>query len=368
MWGLRTHSHKFLTLDALRGVAALIVVEYHIWGYEVVSHGYLAVDFFFLLSGFVLALAYQERLDAGWSTWSFLKVRLIRLYPLYILGTLLGLATLMAVAAYGPPANAWRWYVLLTGFAIFMLPRFIPVPLTQGGSYPLDFPAWSLIIEILANVVHATLLRRRSDRFLAFLVPGLGGMFLLVAERAQSVNFGVYTSDLPQATVRVLFSYTLGMLLFRVWKHGRAIFNFLSCSPLPARLFSAHVRPWIKVHGLLYDLLVIFLFFPLLLMVSASSHPPAPFVNLARIFGRISYAIYVLHFPLHELQLEALNRWVPLSRTLWSSSPRFSPSRSRCWPTASTTPRCVPICSENFRKTNPASRYLASRFTLDCLR
>ena len=313
-------SHKFLTLDALRGVAALIVVEYHIWGYEVVSHGYLAVDFFFLLSGFVLALAYQERLDAGWSTWSFLKVRLIRLYPLYILGTLLGLATLMAVAAYGTPADAWRWYVLLTGFAIFMLPRFIPVPLTQGGSYPLDFPVWSLIVEILANVVHATLLRRRSDRFLAFLVLIFGGMLLLVAERAQSVNFGVYTSDLPEASVRVLFSYTLGMLLFRVWKRGRFHFQ-LHFLLSPCLLGLALMWPWMKVHGLLYDLLVIFLFFPLLLMVSASSHPPAPLVNLARNLGRISYAIYVLHAPLRELQLivelhlVVLNRWVHLSRT-----------------------------------------------------
>jgi len=110
------------------------------------------------------------------------------------------------------------------------------------------------------------------------------------------------------------------MLLFRVWKRGRFHFR-LPFVLSPCLLGLALMWPWIKVHGLLYDLLVIFLFFPLLLMVSASSHPPAPLVKLARNLGRISYSIYVLHAPLRELllivelHLVVLSRWAHLSRT-----------------------------------------------------
>lgn len=308
--------HKFVALDALRGVAALVVVEFHVVGSVIVTHGYLAVDFFFLLSGFVLALAYQERLDAGWSTLSFLKVRLIRLYPLYLLGTGMGLVTAAGLAKFGPVTHALHSYLLLTALAIFMLPAFIPVPLTRGTAYPLDFPTWSLVIEIFANVVHAIVLRRRSDRFLAGTVLVCGGFLLLLVKLAGSVDVGSSTKSLPEGVMRVLFSYTLGMLLFRVWKRGKFRLRIpFVLSPL--LLSFALMSPWCWHHVLRYDLLVIFFFFPLLLMVSASSEPPAPLVGLARTLGRMSYAIYVLHFPLRDLQEVVMKHWVVLSPA-WS--------------------------------------------------
>jgi peptidoglycan/LPS O-acetylase OafA/YrhL len=310
------HPHKFLTLDALRGVAALVVVEFHVVGSVVVPHGYLAVDFFFLLSGFVLAFAYQERLDAGWSILSFLKVRLIRLYPLYILGTVLGLATAIGLAKFGPVTHALSSYAILTALAIFMLPAIVPVPLTLGTAYPLDFPLWSLVIELFANIVHALVLRRRSDRFLAGTVLVCGGLLLLAVKLAGTVAVGSSTKSLPEGVLRVLFSYTLGMLLFRVWKRGkfRLRIPFL-LSPLLLTL--ALMSPWCGRHVLRYDLLVIFFFFPPLLMVSASSIPPARLTSLARTLGRMSYAIYVLHFPLRDLQEAVLKHRVELSPA-WS--------------------------------------------------
>jgi peptidoglycan/LPS O-acetylase OafA/YrhL len=309
-------SHKFLTLDALRGVAALVVVEFHFVGSVIVTHGYLAVDFFFLLSGFVLALAYQERLDAGWSTVAFLKVRLVRLYPLYILGMVLGLAGAMGLAKFGAAIQSWRSYVLLTALAVFMLPKFLHVPLTRGTAYPLDFPAWSLIIEIFANLFHGIALRRRSDRFLADVVIVSGALVLLSVRLAGNVDVGSSTRTLPEAAARVLFSYVLGMLLFRVWKRGkfRLRIPFLLS---PVLLTFALMTPWCGHHVIRYDLLVIFFFFPLLLMASASSNPPPALTNLARTLGRMSYAIYVLHFPLRDLQEVVLKHRVILSPA-WS--------------------------------------------------
>lgn len=311
-----TGPHKFLTLDALRGVAALVVVEFHVVGSVIVTHGYLAVDFFFLLSGFVLALAYQDRLDSGWPTLSFLKVRLIRLYPLYLLGIVMGLASSIGLAKFGPVSHAWPSYAILTALALFMLPAFVPVPLTRGAAYPLDFPTWSLVIEVFANVVHAVALRRRSDRFLACTVVACGGLLVLLVKLAGSVDVGSKTTSLPEGVMRVLFSYTLGMLLFRVWKRGkfRLRIPFL-LSPL--LLTFALMSPWCGHHVLRYDLLVIFLFFPLLLMASASSNPPALLVPLARTLGRMSYAIYVLHFPIRDFQELVLSHRFALSQG-WS--------------------------------------------------
>ena len=87
---------RFEILDGLRGVAAMIVVIFHLFetyspgpSEQIINHGYLAVDFFFVLSGFVIGYAYDDRWGAM-STWDFFKRRLIRLQPMVILGTLIG--------------------------------------------------------------------------------------------------------------------------------------------------------------------------------------------------------------------------------------------------------------------------------------
>lgn len=80
---------RFVTLDAMRGIAALVVVGRHFTdasGGHAAQFSYLAVDVFFLLSGFVLSLSYRRRFDAGMSAAEFMKLRVIRLYPLYFVG------------------------------------------------------------------------------------------------------------------------------------------------------------------------------------------------------------------------------------------------------------------------------------------
>jgi peptidoglycan/LPS O-acetylase OafA/YrhL len=89
---LRGTPHQFATLDGLRGVAAIAVTSLHFrfeLGKFLLPHSYLAVDFFFVLSGFVLAYAYEDRLSEGMKPIQFLRLRVIRLYPLYLIGTLI---------------------------------------------------------------------------------------------------------------------------------------------------------------------------------------------------------------------------------------------------------------------------------------
>ena len=130
------------------------------------SKGYLAVDFFFMLSGFVLAFGYQRRLDGGWSTKDFLATRLARLYPLYLLGLMLGFVVSVADPAMQMGVHGWESAVL----NLFMLPAWVsrhPGPL---HAFPYNIPAWSLLFEIVANVIHALFLRRRSTGFLIAII------------------------------------------------------------------------------------------------------------------------------------------------------------------------------------------------------
>ena len=87
---------RYEILDGLRGVAALLIVAYHLFetystgpAGQIINHGYLAVDFFFVLSGFVIGYAYDDRWDRM-TVWSFFKRRVIRLHPMVVYGCAFG--------------------------------------------------------------------------------------------------------------------------------------------------------------------------------------------------------------------------------------------------------------------------------------
>lgn len=311
------HPHRFVTLDLLRGVAALVVVYFHthaLFGPILFPHGYLAVDFFFMLSGFVMMSAYGKKLDAGWPTFTFLKARFARLYPLYFLGLSLGFlfGTLFYlfnrehrfVSALIP------LYLLGLGF----------IPLLRGpagpGSYlyPLDTPTWSLFFELIANLLQALFLRRRSVRALLSVVLLSGLALALCALHRNTMNLGHTRDTFFYGFARVSFSYTGGMLLYRLWNRGAVrrrwspitsaltLIILLGC-PMPAAYAGA------------YDLAVTLIGFPVILILSASAVPPKPLAGTCLLLGNASYAIYVLHVPLTSW-LGQLQRHVPLLRPL----------------------------------------------------
>jgi peptidoglycan/LPS O-acetylase OafA/YrhL len=166
-------AHRYPVLDSWRGVAAVAVVMMHgdpYLGWNVFPHATLAVDFFFMLSGFVLTLAYQRRLDDGWSMKEFMKARAIRLYPLYGLALAVGFSVEM-LRVLGGGKGASPGYLLL-----FLAAGMVMLPLMPGygpvgvPTFPLNFPSWSLFSEVLANLLHGWFLRRRSWKFLVGVV------------------------------------------------------------------------------------------------------------------------------------------------------------------------------------------------------
>lgn len=284
-------------LDALRGVAALTVVQLHtsrFFGVQLFHHAGLAVDFFFMLSGFVLAFAYQPKLDSGWPTKTFLKVRVIRLYPLYLLGLLVGTAFWLLRARFG---HASPGIAIGIAFALglFVLPMPPGVQSPEGASFPLNIPTWSLFYEILANVFHALLLRRRSIPFLSIFTALAALALVLTVLAVQTMDCGAGQVNIYYGVARVLFAYPAGMLIFILWNKHRLRPNV---SPfLPAFVLMAILAG--PLHsGLWYDLLSIVVFFPVLIFLGACSTPSQSLVPATHWMGVTSYAIYVLHNPL----------------------------------------------------------------------
>ena len=158
----------YALLDGLRGVAALLVVLYHVFeGFSFaggspvitfINHGYLAVDFFFILSGFVIGYAYDDRWQKGFTLGDFFRRRIIRLHPMVVMGAVLGAAAFLIQGSVQwdgtPVATSWVMVALL--FAMFMIPAVPGCPREVRGNgemFPLNGPCWSLFFEYIGNIL-----------------------------------------------------------------------------------------------------------------------------------------------------------------------------------------------------------------------
>ncbi len=129
---LTTKPH-YQILDGLRGVASVIVVAFHLFEAhatsppdQVINHGYLAVDFFFLLSGFVIGYAYYDQWGTM-STMDFFKLHLVRLQPMVVMGMIVGAACFYFQGSAMWPlisqVPVWKMLlVMLVGFTLIPLP------------------------------------------------------------------------------------------------------------------------------------------------------------------------------------------------------------------------------------------------------
>ena len=237
----------YAALDGLRGVAAVMVVLFHMFEGsardfqfhtdQIINHGYLSVDFFFMLSGFVIGYAYDDRWGKM-SLWNFCKRRLVRLQPMVVMGMLLGGALFYFQGSEIFPNIAqtpvWKMLLVMTvGFTL--LP--VPVSLDIRGwteMHPLNGPAWSLFFEYIANILYAVLIRKFTSRWLA--VPVFLAACALIHQcYTQGNNIGGWTLDVEQCRVgltRLMFPFFGGLLLFRLCKPGRVRHGLWWCSLL----------------------------------------------------------------------------------------------------------------------------------------
>lgn len=302
-------TRRYEALDGLRGVAALTVVVTHAWlllGFQAVAHGYLAVDYFFALSGFVIANAYELRLHNGMDLGAFVRARAIRLYPMIVLGTLGG--ALAALVTLQP-----RLSDLLDVMALQLLT--LPAPFAHGlgfGLWPLDPPSWSLFWEFLANVVFAMWLVRWTNRALAALcVLGALGLGAIALTRG-SLEVGFTSDGFLLGGVRAIFSFTLGQLLYRAHAMGRLPALRSNLWLIAAALVGCFALP---LKGGIVDLAIVTIASPTLLIASISSNGDGRLWSWS---GRLSYPLYLVHYPLLVAVLAMQPPGLPVGvRAMW---------------------------------------------------
>ena len=293
------HGRTYRTLDGLRGVAALMVVTRHVgqvFPTNPFPESFLAVDLFFLLSGFVIASAYEARLLAGQRLGAFMRTRLIRLYPLYALGLALGAAVqlLSAVAAGHPPDPVYLTEAL--GVGLLMLPAVPPLPM---GSSALAGPTWTLLPELLVNLLYAWMVRRLSTRAV-WAVVAAGGVGLVVCERVYgTLDGGWWPGTFPVIAARLGFSFFLGVAVFRTRPVRRQgpIAAWAALAILAAALA---MRPTPEARRLC-ELVLVLAVFPAVLAVAVRREPGRLGSGVFAWLGLSSYAVYVLHQPLGSL-------------------------------------------------------------------
>jgi len=292
---LTDRSDRFVVLDAMRGLAALVVVVYHGTSH-VFPMGYAAVDLFFVLSGFVLAHRHGEELNAGGQRLAFLKRRVIRLYPLYAAGTLIGM---VSAAFLVGRIDGWTWE--LYGTAMVLAPVFLPVLTNVAlGIFPFDGPAWSLFFEGVGNFVFAfTGSRPRMTAAITVLSLPL----ILLSIKLWFGGGGPSLEEFPGGFARVLFSFFAGVVIYRLWAGGRRLPWTTPWAAIFAIMMTIYAaRPFKHAH---YDALLVVIVQPLLIWAGAGSRP-GRLESFMTWLGAISYAVYVIHVPIHLLILGLL--------------------------------------------------------------
>lgn len=308
---LDAEKRTLYTLDAMRGVAALAVVFYH---YNILlspfltSNGGLAVDLFFMMSGVVLARNYEPRFAAGMTSAGFMRVRVIRLYPLYLLS--LAVAALVAmVSLAGHGAMGWTPRVLAQDalLGLFMLPSSSP---SGGGQlFPLNVPTWSLFFELMINFAFVALwpwlTTRRLVAACLVCIPAL----VAIACRQGGLDAGWLYSTAWIGAVRTIFGFSLGIVIARRASPRAPSSGWLGFLVIIAGVCAALFVPPDIIGRPFWSLAWVVLLFPALVYAGTRFDPPRFLVPAASFAGVTSYALYVVHYPLLQFAASLASRF-----------------------------------------------------------
>lgn len=334
---------RYEILDGLRGVAALLVIIFHLLetysrgpAYQIINHGYLAVDFFFVLSGFVIGYAYDDRWDRM-SLTGFFKRRLVRLHPMVMAGTITG-----ACLFFFSACNVWPvitetplWnFLLCTVLGLLMIPCWPGIDIRGWNeTNPLNGPNWSLTYEYIGNILYALIFRKLPIAILAL---------LCVCSAVLTLNltlgwnlFGIFDGE-PQYNViggwslegsqifigftRLLYPFLCGLLISRILS-SRMTADNPSGSPFRLRggfwwasviLVTVFALPCIGgkqgIADGIYQAVSILIIFPVIVLIGAGSRTTdSRSTKVCKFLGEISYPLYITHFPFVCMQVAWVN-------------------------------------------------------------
>lgn len=292
-----TAKQHFEILDGLRGIAALAVVIFHFmewvfpdYNQNFIGHGFLAVDFFFCLSGFVIGYAYDNRMEQM-GTMEFFKRRLIRLHPLVVLGSVLGLVGYF-IDPFAAPIIYPAGKIALLFVASVVL---VPLPVMEERAFNLfafNAPSWSLFWEYVANIFYAFVLCKVGRRSLAVFTILAAAGIAMVSYRAGNLLGGWSKDTFPDGGFRVAYSFSAGLLLYRFnW----IIKNRIGFAGLSILLLLAFIMPGSKWNWIT-EALVVLCYFPLLVALGAGSDLSPHWKKVCKFSGNISYPLYMTHY------------------------------------------------------------------------
>lgn len=329
---------RYAILDGLRGVAALVVILFHgfetyipFFGTQHINHGYLAVDFFFVLSGFVIGYAYDDRWDRM-STWSFFKRRLIRLHPMVVAGTLFGACLFF----FGESdyfsliggTEPWKFFLCIV-LGLLMIPAGTGLDIRGWGeTNPLNGPNWSLTFEYIGNILYAFVLRRLPTVVLgmlcvasAFLTMNLAlgwDVFGFFAQPKYDVigGWSITPDQMYVGFSRLLYPFLCGLLISRLLPKFITKENpsgspfgirggFWWASLLLVVLFAVpQIGGKSCVADGLYQVFAIVVMFPVIVLIGAGSKTTDKrSAKWCETLGNLSYPLYITHFPLMYMQM-----------------------------------------------------------------
>ncbi|MCH5318577.1 MAG: acyltransferase [Paramuribaculum sp.] len=306
-------------LDGLRGVAALLVIWYHFFeGFatsgvdQKFNHGYLAVDFFFVLSGFVIGYAYDDRWKKGMTRSNFILRRIIRLQPMVVMAVVLGvIAFIIQGCEHWDHTKVPVWAIVVSFvmglFMIPALPGTEPDVRGNGEAFPLVGPAWSLFFEYIGSILYAVWLHSLTTKALRVVVIccAVGLSFVALTDMSGAYSLGVGWSmgewGFFGGLMRLGFSFGIGLLMSRGFKPVKIRGAFWICALMMAILMCMpYVTPTgeASVWNAVYDLICTLFLFPCIVYLGASGKTTdRKSEKICGFLGVISYPIYIIHYP-----------------------------------------------------------------------
>ncbi len=318
-----TDKPRYDILDGLRGVAALAVLGYHL--FEAVAfaagaerqqmyHGFLAVDFFFILSGFVMGYAYDERWNRM-SLGGFVRRRLVRLHPMVVMGVAVGVATFCMQGCTRWDGSPVGLGTLLTSalLALLLIPTWGRLDVRGNTEmFALNGPHWSLFFEYIGSLLYGLLLRRMRTRWLAAWVAlaalALAGNAVWQGEGWIAYGWSSEPLNMLGGLLRLAFGYPAGLLMARAWRKWKPAATrlpaFTLCALAVVGLLSV---PYIGAASLGYQVACVVVGFPLIIWLGARGTVSGWRKQAVSFVGRLSYPLYAVHYPLVYLYIHWIN-------------------------------------------------------------
>lgn len=324
-------------LDGLRGVAAITVVIFHVFEIfsngdhtkQIINHGYLAVDFFFMLSGFVISYAYDNRWDKMTLKDFFIR-RLVRLQPMIIIGSLIGAVLFYFQHSpdlgWGGIAETPVWKVIVVmviGMTVLPVGKSLDIR-GWGEMHPLNGPSWSLFYEYIANIVYAVVLRRLSKIILIVLMIIAAGFTIHLAFTNPNGDMigGWSIDDATQLKIgftRLTFPFLAGIVLAKVSKLKFTKRAFLTTSLILVALLAFPRLGGTEAHwqNAFYECFVLMIMFPFVIWLGAGGKVFGEKANrFCKFLGDISYPLYITHYPIvYVFYAWVVNNKIPLENS-----------------------------------------------------